>query len=412
MPPRYLDQAVRLTANTFKMRLLEIKDGLVGRGEVVDLVALAALCREHALLVGPPGTAKTMLLDRFRRAIDARYFSYLLTRFTEPAELFGPLDVRSFQEESHYRVNTEGMLPEAELAFLDEIFLGSSAILNSLLTLINERRFNNGSEILDSPLVTLLGSCNEIPGDPVLSAFSDRFLLRCQIDYVEDDAIEDVLEHGWEAEIENLRQVTADLADPADPARQVRRRAPDTSAPPFPLADLLLLQRALPEIDLIAVRQVYTRILRAFRAEGVAFSDRRAVKAQKTFAASALLAGRASATVDDLVPLVYLWADLDDEATIRRIVADHEVPVRDLGHQPRDLSELDYEYRQLVRQSERLDTDEQYRETVRRLSRLLIEVRRDHPDAKDLISAIEYRRDTLVEAWRERHGGWEMDGRV
>jgi len=144
----------------------------------------------------------------------------------------------------------------------------------------------------------------------------------------------------------------------------------------------------------------------------VAFSDRRAVKAQKTFAASALLAGRASATVDDLVPLVYLWADLDDEATIRRIVADHEVPVRDLGHQPRDLSELDYEYRQLVRQSEQLDTDEQYRETVRRLSRLLIEVRRDHPDARDLISAIERRRDTLVEAWRERHGGWEMDGHV
>ncbi len=410
MPQRHLDQAVRLTANTFKMRLLEIKDGLVGRGEVVDLVALAALCREHALLVGPPGTAKTMLLDRFRKAIDARYFAYLLTRFTEPAELFGPLDVRSFQEKSHYRINTEGMLPEAEVAFLDEIFLGSSAILNSLLTLINERRFNNGSEILDSPLVTLLGSCNEIPADPVLGAFSDRFLLRCQIDYVEDDAIEDVLEYGWAAEIENLRQVTADSADPA---RQVRRPAPDPGAPPlFPLTDLLLLQRALPEIDLSAVRQVYTRILRAFRAEGVAFSDRRAVKAQKTFAASALLAGRASATVDDLVPLVYLWADLDDEATIRRIVADHEVPVRDLGHQPRDLSELDYEYRQLVRQSEQLDTDEQYRETVRRLSRLLIEVRRDHPDARDLISAIERRRDTLVEAWRERHGGWEMDGHV
>jgi MoxR-like ATPase len=407
MAQRHLDRTVRFKAKTFKLRLLEIKDGLVGRGEVVDLVALAALCREHALLVGPPGTAKTMLLDRFRRAIDARYFSYLLTRFTEPAELFGPLDVRSFQEERRYRINTDGMLPEAELAFLDEIFLGSSAILNSLLTLINERRFNNGSEILDSPLVTLLGSCNEIPGDPVLGAFSDRFLLRCQIDYVEDDAIEDVLEHGWKAESEKLRQVTAAATDPA------WRPTPDPGAPPpFPLADLLLLQRALPEIDLSAVRQVYTRILRAFRAEGVAFSDRRAVKAQKTFAASALLAGRESATVDDLAPLVYLWTELDDEATIRRIVADHEVPVQDLGHQPRDLSELDYEYRQLVRQSDQLNTDEQYREIVRRLSRLLIEVRRDHPDARDLISAIEQLRDRLVEAWRERHGGWEMDGRV
>ena len=174
MPEQLLDQATRQKARTFATRLAEVKNDLVGRDEVVDLVALATLCREHVLLVGPPGTAKTLLIDRFRRLLDARYFTYLLTRFTEPAELFGPLDVPVFQQEGRYRINTSGMLPEAEIAFLDEIFQGSSAILNSLLTLVNERRYSNGSEVHEAALVTLIGSSNEIPRDPLLAAFSDR----------------------------------------------------------------------------------------------------------------------------------------------------------------------------------------------------------------------------------------------
>src|SRR5262249_18951583 len=153
---------------------------------------------EHVLLIGPPGTAKSSLLDRFRRLLDAEYFTYLLTRFTEPSELFGPLDLRLFQNEGVYRVNTAGMLPEAQIVFLDEIFQGSSAILNSLLTIVNERHFHNGSEVVDAALVSLFGSSNDIPDDPMLAAFSDRFLLRCRLDYVHEDLIEDVLDKGWQ----------------------------------------------------------------------------------------------------------------------------------------------------------------------------------------------------------------------
>ncbi|WP_322770293.1 AAA family ATPase, partial [Frankia sp. Cr1] len=167
-----LDQPTRVLARTFATRLHDVKQSFVGRDEAVDLVALAVLCREHVLLVGPPGTAKTSLLERFRRMLDARYFSYLLTRFTEPAELYGPVDIRRFQTEGVYQVNTAGMLPEADIAFLDEVFQGSSAILNTLLTLINERTFHNGAQAVPANLITLLGSSNDIPDDPVLAAFS------------------------------------------------------------------------------------------------------------------------------------------------------------------------------------------------------------------------------------------------
>ena len=103
-----------------------------GRGGRRRCWSLAALCREHLLLIGPPGTAKTGLIERFCRTVGARPFSYLLTRFTEPSEIFGPLDVELFQAGS-YQIKTEDMLPHAEIVFLDEVFQGSSAILNTLL---------------------------------------------------------------------------------------------------------------------------------------------------------------------------------------------------------------------------------------------------------------------------------------
>ena len=118
----------------------ELGDRYVDRKEAIRLLALATVCREHVLLIGPPGTAKTGLVDQFCRSVGARQFRYLLTRFTEPSELFGPLDIEQFQAGS-YRIRTENMLPEAEIVFLDEVFQGSSAILNTLLTLLNERRF-------------------------------------------------------------------------------------------------------------------------------------------------------------------------------------------------------------------------------------------------------------------------------
>src|SRR5258708_1406782 len=116
-----------------------LEDRFLGKEEAIRLLVVAAIAAPHALLIGPPGTAKSALIRTFARLMDARYFEYLLTHFTEPNEIFGPVDIAAFRE-GRYERRTEGMLPAAEIVFLDEVFKSNSAILNALLTLLNERR--------------------------------------------------------------------------------------------------------------------------------------------------------------------------------------------------------------------------------------------------------------------------------
>ncbi|MFI0980883.1 AAA family ATPase [Streptomyces sp. NPDC021093] len=374
----------RRLARTFATRLEEVKQDFVERDEVVDLLALATLCREHVLLIGPPGTAKTRLIERYCRILDTSPFTYLLTRFTEPAELFGPIDLRKFQNDSVYEVNTTGMLPEARIAFLDEVFQGSSAILNTLLTLVNERNFFTGSKTIHGRLITLLGSSNEIPDDPVLAAFSDRFLFRCRLDYVADDEIEEVLGLGWQAEQLQIRG-EQDRAEGFPDGGPVKVAGTERSRVAFPLTDLAVLQQALADIDLTAVREPYARIVRALRAEGIAFSDRRAVKAQKVFAASALLAGRLRAEASDLAVLARLWTDPRDEQSLRRIVADHGVPVDTPGRVLRDPYDLRIDLREYRNRLALLRTSDEIRDVLRLLGRLAAEARRDHPAEQQLL---------------------------
>ena len=125
----------------------------LGKDEVIRLLLIATIAGEHAVLIGPPGTAKSALVRTFARLLDAKYFEYLLTRFTEPNEIFGPVDLAAFRD-GRYERRTEGMLPEAEIVFLDEVFKSNSAILNALLTLLNERRYTSGGKVMKSPLLS------------------------------------------------------------------------------------------------------------------------------------------------------------------------------------------------------------------------------------------------------------------
>lgn len=202
----------------------------------VRLLLLAALCGEHLLLLGPPGTAKSELSRRLSSLTGGRYYERLLTRFSVPEELFGPLSMRGDElfsccgsmvyvcalydgyilalhpltynilsphpsahihphtpiptqphpglENDQYVRQIDGYLPTAEVAFVDEIFKANSAILNALLTLLNERLFDNGNQRFEVPLLCLVGASNELPESEELDALYDRFLIRKHVSQV------------------------------------------------------------------------------------------------------------------------------------------------------------------------------------------------------------------------------------
>lgn len=187
-----------LSSSVLKGRLRRVRDrlaaGLVERELPIRLALLAALAGEHLLLIGPPGTAKSLLARRLHLAFrDAGYFEYLLTRFSVPEELFGPLSIQAL-ERDEYRRKVDGYLPTATIAFLDEIFKANSAILNALLTLLNEREFDNGGVRRRTPLVSVVGASNELPESEELDALYDRFLLRLHVDYVSEAGFDALLD--------------------------------------------------------------------------------------------------------------------------------------------------------------------------------------------------------------------------
>ena len=265
-----------------------LEAGLVERRQVLRVSLLAALAGEHTLLVGPPGTAKSALARRIHLAFrDARYFERLLTRFTVPEELFGPLSIRAL-EEDRYERHVAGFLPDAAVAFIDEVFKANSAILNALLTLLNEREFDNGAGRLRCPLISVVGATNVVPEDEVAEAFFDRFLLRLTVAPVSAEGFRRLLGED-------------------------RAALPEALAPPSALqldeADLGALAQAAAACALPAAVLDRLAELRAWLAgRGVYVSDRRWVKLAHLLRVAAASEGRAAASEWDLGLVPYCVA--------------------------------------------------------------------------------------------------------
>ena len=273
-----------------------MKRAFVGKDEIIDLLGVCLVAGENLFLLGPPGTAKSALVHDLGRRVDGRVFDYLLTRFTEPNELFGPFDIRKLRE-GELLTNTEGMLPEAALVFLDELLNANSAILNSLLTVLNERVFRRGKETRPLPTLMVIGASNRLPDDDALGALFDRFLMRVRCDNVAAERLPEVLEAGWQLEL--------------------RRRAPEKK---MGVDELRRLHGLLGDVDLAAMRPVFTDTVRRLRQAGIAVSDRRAVKLQRLAAASALVCGRREALPADLWVLRYIWDTEEQQEVIAAIV--------------------------------------------------------------------------------------------
>jgi MoxR-like ATPase len=279
-------------AHKLKVDILQaLKETFVGKDEVVDLLGVCLVAGEHLFILGPPGTAKSALVQELAKRIDGRIFDYLLTRFTEPNELFGPFDIRRLRE-GELLTNTEGMLPEATFIFLDELLNANSAILNSLLMVLNERIFRRGRETRALPMLMVVGASNRLPEDEALGALFDRFLARVRCDNVPAERLNEVLAAGWKLSQQHATERTV-----------------------ISVEELRSLQQALVAVDLTPVRPAYLEVIVQLRRAGIAVSDRRAVKLQRLVASSALLCGRNVANRSDLWVLRYIW-DTDEQREI------------------------------------------------------------------------------------------------
>ena len=278
-------------SRSLREAITDAKRGLIERDSLVEMIALAAVAGEHLLVIGPPGTAKSEAVRRVARATGGLYFEYLLGRFTEPSEIFGPVDLRKLKEGA-LETDTLGMLPEAEIAFLDEVFQGSTAILNTLLGILNERIFRRGHTRIHCPLRVCVGASNALPEDESLAAFADRFLLRAFVDPIADPLLEDLLEGGWLLQHHEASRL-ANIED----------------------IDTLALRAC--QVDLARVRPLLAHTVRILRGAGIALSDRRIVKAQKLIAAAAVLAGRESADESDIWTLVFAVPTREQQSLAR-----------------------------------------------------------------------------------------------
>jgi MoxR-like ATPase len=279
--------------------LTYMKQSFVGKDEIIDLLGITLIARENAFLLGPPGTAKSAIIRLLSQCIEGgKNFEYLLTRFTEPNEIFGPFDIRKLKE-GELITNTEGMMPEASLVFLDEVFNANSAILNSLLMALNEKIFRRGKETKELPALMFVGASNLLPEDEALQALLDRFLVRIKSDYVDPDLLNEVLLAGWQLE-----------------------NGGSASHPSITPEEIKSLQQQCRTVDLSSIRKKYVDLVHNLRSTGISVSDRRAVKIQSLLAASAVMCNRQEAIISDFWVLRYIW-DTEEQIEILGGIVDN-----------------------------------------------------------------------------------------
>jgi MoxR-like ATPase len=293
----------------------ELKQMFLERADLIDGALAALLSSHHLLIIGPPGTAKSMLADELCRRIEgADYFQWLLTRFTTPEEVFGAVSLKALEQDDYRRV-TARKLPEAHIAFLDEIFKANSSILNAILSLINERLFHNGKEIAHVPLLTLFGASNELPEEEELTALYDRFLLRFVVNYIAED-------------FRFLRM----LESQAQPERTI-----------LSLAELNELQQAARALPIPThVYRGIADIRRELNKKNIQASDRRYRQSLALLQAHAYLQGANEVQEKDLFFLEHvLWRDPAEHETVRSTIRDLL-----LGYEE-EIAELLYESREI-----------------------------------------------------------------
>lgn len=293
-----------------QLLLTAINQGVYEKDTELGLSLLAALAGESVLLLGPPGVAKSMVARRLKAAFkEAKAFEYLMSRFSTPDEIFGPISINRLKEFDKYERAVEGYLPTASVVFLDEIWKAGPAIQNSLLTAINEKIYRNGDSEIKLPLKLLIAASNELPAHGEgLEALWDRFLLRIICTCVQDeDTFHSMLLDDNDKEI----NVPADLQISEEEYAEWRRQIGQVSVSIEILQYISNVRRQLKRLPLDdegAARNIYV-------------SDRRWKNIVQLLKASAFINGRSEVNPADLLPLYHcLWNEADECEPIHQLV--------------------------------------------------------------------------------------------
>jgi len=310
-------------AESLRTRIARFRTSLarffVQKSEIIDLMCVAAVAQEPLLLVGPPGTAKSDLVLKFKDALglgERDYFEYMLTRFTEPSEIIGAIDIGELREGRYIR-RKEGKLPTARLVFLDEIFKSNSAILNILLTIINEKKFYQDGMPEPVPLRVLFAATNEIPEQGELAALKDRFVLKVMSRSVQETHFAELIDAGLAAETNRglNRQPWVEGHATLDDFLKANR-----------YLTLLFAEVQGGESDRDryfppVVFREFQRLVRTLtREDRIFISDRKLVKLYKLLRVRAWLFSGGVVTRDDLRLLAYLGETHDEIERLREKV--------------------------------------------------------------------------------------------